>query len=163
MAEHRSPQDPEPADPREQGPKPTYPQPPQEPPGLDSRMVPAADHGERSYRGLGRLTDRVALITGGDSGIGRAVAIAYAREGADLLISYLPQEESDAEETARWVREAGRKVVKLPGDIQDERHCVAMIDRAFDDFGRLDILINNAAFQMSHERVDEFPSDEFDR
>ncbi len=163
MAEHRSPQDPQPADPRKQGPKPEYPQPPQEPPGLDSEMVPAADHGEESYRGLGRLTDRVALITGGDSGIGRAVAIAYAREGADLLISYLPQEESDAEETARWVREAGRKVVKLPGDIQDERHCVAMIDRAFADFGRLDILINNAAFQMSHERVDEFPTDEFDR
>jgi NAD(P)-dependent dehydrogenase (short-subunit alcohol dehydrogenase family) len=163
MPEHRSPQDPKPVDPRKQGPKPEYPQPPQEPPGLDSQMVPAADHGEQSYRGLGRLTDRVALITGGDSGIGRAVAIAYAREGADVLISYLPEEESDADETARWVTEAGRKIVKLPGDIRDEQHCASLIDRAFAEFGRLDVLINNAAFQMSHERVEEFPTDEFDR
>ena len=126
-------------------------------------MNPRADHGEESYRGLARLTDRVALITGGDSGIGRAVAIAYAREGADVIISYLPEEGSDAEETARWVREAGRKIVKIPGDIQEERHCASMIDRAFDEFGHLDILVNNAAYQMSHERVEEFPTDEFDR
>src|SRR5918993_1889939 len=159
----KSPQDPSLVEPKNQGAKPKFPQESIAPPGSEAEMTPKADHGEDSYRGLGRLTDRVALITGGDSGIGRAVAIAYAREGADLLISYLPEEESDADETCRWVREAGRKVVKLPGDIQDERHCVAMIDRAFDDFGRLDILINNAAFQMSHERVDEFPSDEFDR
>ena len=163
MSEHRSPQDPSPADPREQGPKPDYPQRPQQPPGLDSRMNPRADHGEQSYRGLSRLTDRVALITGGDSGIGRAVAIAYAREGADVIISYLPEEASDAEETARWVHAAGRRIVKIPGDIQDERHCTGMIDRAFAEFGRLDILVNNAAFQMSHERVEEFPTDEFDR
>jgi NAD(P)-dependent dehydrogenase (short-subunit alcohol dehydrogenase family) len=126
-------------------------------------MNPSADHGEESYRGLSRLTDRVALITGGDSGIGRAVAIAYAREGAHVIISYLPEEESDAEETARWVRAAGRKIVRIAGDIQDERHCVSMIDRAFGEFGRLDILVNNAAYQMSHERVEEFPTDEFDR
>jgi NAD(P)-dependent dehydrogenase (short-subunit alcohol dehydrogenase family) len=163
MPERRSPQDPAPADPREQGPKPEYPQPPQTPPGLDSRMSPRADHGEESYRGLGRLTDRVALITGGDSGIGRAVAIAYAREGADVVISYLPEEESDAQETVRWVRDAGRAAVTIPGDIQDERHCVAMIDRVFDEFGRLDILVNNAAYQMSHQQVDEFSTDEFDR
>jgi NAD(P)-dependent dehydrogenase (short-subunit alcohol dehydrogenase family) len=163
MNESKSPQDPAPADPREQGAKPEYPQPPQPHPGLDSRMVPSADHGEQSYRGSGRLTDRVALITGGDSGIGRAVAIAFAHEGADVLISYLREEESDAEETARWVREAGRRVVKMPGDIQDERHCGNLIDRAFDTWGRLDILVNNAAYQMAHERVDEFPSDEFDR
>src|SRR5688572_32207678 len=130
MTERRSPQDSQPADPREQGPKPEYPQRPQQPPGLDSRMTPRADHGEQSYRGLARLTDRVALITGGDSGIGRAVAIAYAREGADLIISYLPGEESDAEETARWVREAGRQIVKLPGDIQNEAHCIHLIDHA---------------------------------
>ncbi len=163
MAEHRSPQDPAPVDPRPQGPKPEYPQPPQQPPGLDSRMSPSADHGEESYRGLGRLEGRVALITGGDSGIGRAVAIAYAREGADVLISYLPEEESDAQETCRWVREAGRRIVTLPGDIQDEGHCTAMIDRALAEFGRLDILINNAAYQMSHEQVEEFPTDEFER
>src|SRR5687767_11035947 len=163
MTNGRSPQDPQPADPRREGPTPDFPQAPQQVPGLDSQMTPRADHGEQSYRGLGRLTDRVALITGGDSGIGRAVAIAYAREGADVLISYLPEEESDADETCRWVREAGRKAVKLPGDIQSEAHCVSMIDRAFDEFGRLDVLINNAAFQMSHEQVEEFPSDEFDR
>src|SRR5688572_30309765 len=93
-----SPQDPQPTDPRRQGPTPEFPQPPQPVPGLDSRMSPRADHGEESYVGLGRLTGRVALITGGDSGIGRAVAIAYAREGADVLISYLPEEESDADE-----------------------------------------------------------------
>jgi NAD(P)-dependent dehydrogenase (short-subunit alcohol dehydrogenase family) len=160
---NRTMQDARPADPREQGPKPEYPQPPQDPPGLDSRMNPPADHGERSYRGLGRLTDRVALITGGDSGIGRAVAIAFAREGADVLISYLPEEESDAEETRRWVLGAGRKAVKLPGDIQQERHCEAMVGRAFDEFGRLDVLVNNAAYQMTHERVEEFPTDEFER
>jgi NAD(P)-dependent dehydrogenase (short-subunit alcohol dehydrogenase family) len=163
MSQHRSPQDPKPADPKKQGPKPDFPQERIEHPGLDSEMRPNADHGETSYRGLGRLTDRFALITGGDSGIGRAVAIAFAREGADVMISYLPEEESDAEETARWVRDAGRTVVKVPGDIQDEQHCLAMIDRAFDDFGRLDILVNNAAFQMAHEKVDEFPTDEFDR
>src|SRR5687767_10446486 len=163
MSQHKSPQDPKPADPKKQGPKPDFPQERIEHPGLDSEMTPKADHGETSYRGLGRLTDRVALITGGDSGIGRAVAIAFAREGADVMISYLPEEESDAEETARWVRDAGRTVVTLPGDIQDEQHCQAMIDRAFDEFGRLDILVNNAAFQMAHEKVDEFPTDEFDR
>jgi NAD(P)-dependent dehydrogenase (short-subunit alcohol dehydrogenase family) len=163
MSESRSPQDPAVADPRPQGPKPEYPQSPQQPPGLDSRMTPRADHGEQSYRGLGRLTDRVALITGGDSGIGRAVAIAFAREGADLIISYLPEEESDAEETARWVREAGRKVVKLPGDIQNEAHCIHLIDHALDQFGRLDILVNNAAYQMSHDAIEEFSTEEFDR
>ena len=163
MPERTSPQDPKPRDPKPQGPSPEYPQKPIDAPGLDSEMTPRADHGEQSYKGLGRLEGRVALITGGDSGIGRAVAIAYAREGADLLISYLPEEESDAEETARWVREAGRKVVKLPGDIQDERHCRAMVDRAFSEFGRLDVLVNNAAFQQTHEKIEEFSTEEFDR
>src|SRR5687767_13792815 len=134
MTNGRSPQDPQPADPRREGPTPDFPQAPQQVPGLDSQMTPRADHGEQSYRGLGRLTDRVALITGGDSGIGRAVAIAYAREGADVLISYLPEEESDAEETRRWIRAAGRTIVKAPGDIQDERHCGQMIDTAFATF-----------------------------
>jgi len=125
-------------------------------------MSPSADHGEESYRGLGRLKDRVALITGGDSGIGRAVAIAYAREGADVLISYLPEEERDAQETRRWVERAERKVVTVPGDLRDERHCTALIDRAFDEFGRLDVLVNNAAFQRTHERIEEFSTEEFD-
>jgi NAD(P)-dependent dehydrogenase (short-subunit alcohol dehydrogenase family) len=156
-------QDGRPVDPKTQGPQPEYPQKPIEPPGLERQMTPRADHGEESYRGLGRLTDRVALITGGDSGIGRAVAIAFAREGADVLISYLPEEEPDADETIRWVEQAGRRGRKLPGDIRDERHCTRMIDTAFDEFGRLDILVNNAAFQMSHESIEEFSSEEFDR
>jgi hypothetical protein len=152
-----------PADPKKQGPKPEYPQRPIEPPGLDSEMTPAADHGEQSYQGLGRLQGRVALITGGDSGIGRAVAIAFAREGADVLIGYLPSEESDADETCRWVEKAARRSVKLPGDIQDERHCEQMIARALEEFGRLDILVNNAAFQNTHDSIEQFTTEEFDR
>src|SRR5918992_4715963 len=141
MPSKTSPQDPRPVDPKKEGPKPEYPQPPIAPPGFERQMRPQADHGEESYRGLSRLEGRVALITGGDSGIGRAVAIAYAREGADVLISYLPVEQSDADETCKWVREAGRKAIALPGDIQEERHCNAMIDRAFAEFGHLDILV----------------------
>ena len=163
MSKTASPQDQRPADPKKQGPRPEYPQRPIDPPGSVAEMTPKADHGEESYRGLGRLQDRVALITGGDSGIGRAVAIAFAREGADVLISYLPEEERDAEETRMWVEQAERRAIKLPGDIRDERHCTAMIDRAFDEFGRLDILVNNAAFQMTHERIEEFTTEEFDR
>ena len=158
-----SPQDPTVMDPKTEGPKPAYPQEPIEHPGLDSEMTPRADHGEDSYRGLGRLTDRVALITGGDSGIGRAVAIAFAREGADVLVSYLPEEQPDAEETCRWVTQAGRRALALPGDIQQERHCTSMIDRAFEEFGRLDILVNNAAYQSTHERIEEFSTDELER
>jgi NAD(P)-dependent dehydrogenase (short-subunit alcohol dehydrogenase family) len=126
-------------------------------------MTPRADHGEESYRGLGRLVDRVALVTGGDSGIGRAVALAFAREGADVVISYLPEEERDAQETVRWVEDAKRKAVRLPGDIRDEAHCRSLVDRTFDEFGRLDILVNNAAYQMTHESIEEFSSEEFDR
>ena len=152
-----------PADPKGKGPKPEFPQEKIEPPGLDSELTPKADHGENSYKGLGRLKDRVALITGGDSGIGRAVAIAYAREGADIIISYLPEEEPDARETVGWVMKAGRKALAVAGDICDERHCAALVDRAFDEFGRLDILVNNAAFQRTHERIEEFSTEEFDR
>jgi hypothetical protein len=156
-------QDSTPRDPKHAGPRPEYPQKPIDSPGSDAELTPTADHGETSYRGLGRLTDKVALITGGDSGIGRAVAIAFAREGADVLISYLPQEEQDAQDTVKWVVEAGRTAVTLPGDIRDEAHCRAMVDRAFDAFGRLDVLINNAAFQMTHETIEEFSTEEFDR
>jgi NAD(P)-dependent dehydrogenase (short-subunit alcohol dehydrogenase family) len=163
MAKPPSPQSPERIDPKEAGPKPEYPQSPIDAPGSIDEMHPRADHGEESYRGLGRLTDRVALITGGDSGIGRAVAIAYAREGADVLLSYLPEEQSDADDTRQWVEKAGRKAIAVPGDIRDEAHCRALIDRAFDEFGRLDILVNNAAFQMTHDSIEEFSSEEFDR
>ena len=158
-----SPQSPERVDPKEQGPKPEYPAQSQKPPGSDANMRPQADHGEESYRGLGRLTEKVALITGADSGIGRAVAIAFAREGADVLISYLPEEEQDAEATRMWVESAGRRALKLPGDIREEAHCTSMIDRAFDEFGRLDLLVNNAAYQVTHEKIEEFTTEEFDR
>jgi NAD(P)-dependent dehydrogenase (short-subunit alcohol dehydrogenase family) len=163
MAKNPTVQDPRPADPKPQEPKPEFPQEPIAHPGSDAEMTPTADHGERSYRGLGRLKDRVSLITGGDSGIGRAVAIAFAREGADVLVSYLPEEERDADETCRWVEDAGRRVVKLPGDIRDEQHCKDIVERAFADFGRLDILVNNAAFQSTHESIEEFSTEELDR
>jgi len=126
-------------------------------------MALAPDHGEASYKGLGRLTGRAALITGADSGIGRAVAIAFAREGADVAISYLPEEEKDGTETAKWVRQAGRKAVQLPGDIRDEQHCKDLIDRTVKELGHLDILVNNAAFQATHDSIEEFTTEEFDR
>jgi len=120
------------------------------------------DHGESSYKGFNRLQGRKALITGADSGIGRAVALAFAREGADVLISYLNEDE-DARETERLVKEAGRRAVLAPGDIQDVSHCEQLVDRAFDELGGLDILINNAAFQMTHESIEEFTPEEWDR
>jgi NAD(P)-dependent dehydrogenase (short-subunit alcohol dehydrogenase family) len=159
---HEAIQDPQTADPKEKGPKPEYPQKPIAPPGSDAEMTPKADHGEQSYRGLGRLKDRIALVTGGDSGIGRAVSIAFAREGADVAISYLPEEERDADETSRWIADAGRRALKLPGDIRDEQHCTRMVERVFDELGALDILVNNAAFQRAHERIEEFSTEEFD-
>src|SRR3954463_15712362 len=136
-------------DPPEAGPKPPLPEQEQDPPGLESKMEPRPDYGYDSYEGHGRLTDRVAVITGGDSGIGRAVALAYAREGADVLISYL-EEHSDAEETVKVVGEAGRKGISVAGDIGDPAHCREVIERAVDELGRLDILVNNAAFQTTH-------------
>ena len=125
-------------------------------------MTPTPDHGEKSYRGSGKLEGKVAIITGGDSGIGRAVAIAFAREGADVLISYLNEHE-DAKETARWVEEAGRKVELLAGDLQDKAHCRRVVDRALEVFGRLDILVNNAAFQMTRDSLEEIPDEEWER
>lgn len=134
----------------------------QTPPGETEEMTPRPDHGEQSYRGCGKLTGRAALITGADSGIGRAVAIAFAREGADVLISYLSEDE-DARETARWVEEAGRKAVLVPGDIGDPGHCKALVAKALDAFGRLDVLVNNAAYQMSFESIDEITPQEWDK
>lgn len=152
-----------PSDPRQAGPRPDFPQQPIEPPGLTSEMTPVPDHGEMSYRGLGRLAGRKALVTGGDSGIGRAVAIAFAREGADVLISHLPEEHSDAQETCRWVKEAGRTAVAVAGDIQQEAHCQQLVDRAWESLGGLDIVVNNAAYQVTHDTIEEFTSEEFDR
>ncbi|ARK04362.1 NAD(P)-dependent dehydrogenase [Cellulosimicrobium sp. TH-20] len=142
----------------------TFPAQQQEPPGLTGRMEPVPDHGEQSYRGTGRLEGRRALITGGDSGIGRAVAIAFAREGADVAIGYLPQEQEDAEETARWVREAGRTCALLPGDVTDEATARALPGRAADELGGLDVLVNNAGFQMARrESIEDVTTDEIDR
>lgn len=132
----------------------------QEVPGMQSVMDPVPDCGEESYRGSGKLIDRAALITGADSGIGRAVAIAYAREGADVLISYLDEHE-DAAETARLVSEAGRKAVVVAGDVAQAQHCRDLVDRAVKEFGKLDILVSNAAYQMSHESLDEVTEEEW--
>lgn len=129
-------------------------------PGLQSEMKPVPDCGEESYRGTGKLTGKAAVITGADSGIGRAVAIAYAREGADVLISYL-NEDSDAEETARYVREAGQKAILMRGDLSEAAHCRDIIDLAVREFGKVDILVSNAAFQMTHESLAEVPDDEW--
>lgn len=144
-------------------PRPPLSTPALQPPGLESRMDPVPDHGEHSYVGSGKLQGRSALITGGDSGIGRAVALAFAREGADLLISYLPEEEEDARVTAQWVERAGRSCVTVPGDIRDEQHCNSLVSTAIEHFGKLDVLVNNAAFQMSHTSLDEISAEEFDR
>lgn len=149
--------------PKELHEKPPFEEPPQEIPGSDSAMHHQADHGERSYQGSGRLARKTALITGGDSGIGRAVAIAFAREGADVAISYLPEEERDALESIRWIDAAGRKSLQLPGDIRDETHCRSLVDQTIAKLGKLDILVNNAAFQASHEKIEDWPSEEWDR
>jgi NAD(P)-dependent dehydrogenase (short-subunit alcohol dehydrogenase family) len=130
-------------------------------PGVQSQKNPVPDCGENSYRGSGRLAGKKAIITGGDSGIGRAVAIAYAREGADVLISYLNEDE-DARDVARYVEDAGRSCVLVPGDLSDPAHCRAVVDRAVREFGGIDILVNNAAFQMMHKSLDEISDEEWD-
>jgi NAD(P)-dependent dehydrogenase (short-subunit alcohol dehydrogenase family) len=133
----------------------------QTPPGTLGEMTPKPDHGEESYRGAGRLTGKAAVITGGDSGIGRAVAIAFAREGADVLISYLNEHE-DARDTAKYVEEAGRRCVLVAGDLADRAHAKTIIPKAVEEFGRIDVLVNNAAFQMSHGSLEEVADEEWD-
>ena len=150
-------------DPRERHEKPPFQEPPQTPPGHEKDMRHKPDHGEESYRGANRLEGKSALITGGDSGIGRAIAIAFAREGANVAIGHLPEEQDDASETLRWIEKAKRKSLDLAGDIRDEAHCKEMIERTEKEFGRIDILINNAAFQMTHKSIEEFSSEEWDR
>src|ERR1700676_3442814 len=147
-------------------PRKLYKQPPysgekQAPPGSDEEMNPKADHGESSYEGTGRLEGRHALITGADSGIGRAVALAFAREGADVAISYL-SEERDAQETERLVTEAGRKALLLPGDIGEPSESKAVAQKAIEAFGRIDILVNNAAFQRTYENFEDISEEEFE-
>jgi len=148
-------------DPRTAGARPPFPKQQQPAPGATPKLDPPADHGEESYRGAERLKDTVALITGGDSGIGRAVAIAFAREGADVVIAYLKEHE-DAEETARWVRKAGRKAVVIAGDVADEKHCRELVARTVSELGRIDILVNNAAFQRTHAKLWDFTAEEIE-
>ena len=143
-------------------PRPPFPDQPQPVPGETDQMQPRPDHGEDSYRGSGRLAGKAAIITGGDSGIGRAVAIAYAREGADVLVSYLNEEE-DAAETRRLVEAEGRKCVLVPGDIAEPAHCRHIVDEAMKAFGRLDVLVNNAAHQMTFDAPEEISDEEWDR
>ena len=143
--------------------RPQPPQPPQQqqPPGHTAPMTPQPDHGEKSYKGSGRLQGKKVLITGGDSGIGRAVAIAFAREGADLVISYL-NEHDDAKETAKWVEQAGRKAVLAPGDIKDPAFCRELVKRTVDELGGISVLVNNAAHQLSFEKIDDISDEEWD-
>jgi NAD(P)-dependent dehydrogenase (short-subunit alcohol dehydrogenase family) len=133
----------------------------QNPPGTEQQMRPAPDHGEASYRGSGRLAGKAAVVTGADSGIGKAVAIAFAREGADMIISYLDEHE-DAEDTRKWVEDAGRTAVLIPGDLTDAANCRTVIDRAVQEFGRVDILVSNAAFQATHQELTEISDEEWD-
>ncbi|MGF6552773.1 glucose 1-dehydrogenase [Paraburkholderia youngii] len=146
-----------------QRPAPPFPEQQQDQtPGRTAGMNPQPDHGEKTYEGSGRLAGKAAIVTGGDSGIGRAVAIAFAREGADVLIAYL-DEEDDARETARWVEDAGRKAVLVGGDIRDRQHCDAIVDKAIEAFGRLDVVVNNAAYQMSYPSLDAISDEEWDK
>lgn len=161
MSNHTQQKEVEAKDPLKKYPQPPYPEQEQDVPGTEKEMNPKADHGETSYKGSGKLLGKKVIITGGDSGIGRAVCIAFAREGADLLISYLNEHE-DAEETAKYVKEAGRKAVLMPGDISDEEHCKKIVEKAVEEFGQIDTLINNAAYQMVHESVQEITSEEWD-
>jgi len=152
----------QPKNPLDLYPKPPFPRQPQTPPGLASKMEPRPDHGEKSYKGHGRLAGRKALITGGDSGIGRAAAIAFAREGADVAIGYLPEEESDAKEVIELIKAEGRKAIALPGDIRDEAFCQKLVNDAVKELGGLDILVNNAGKQTSTESILEISTEQFD-
>jgi len=143
-------------------PKPPFVKQPQEVPGLASKMDPVPDHGEKSYKGSGRLLGRKALITGGDSGIGRAAAIAYAREGADVVINYLPQEQSDADEVLALIEEAGRKGFGIPGDITTEAFCKSLVEQAAEKLGGIDILVNNAGHQQAVDSLLDISAEHFD-
>jgi NAD(P)-dependent dehydrogenase (short-subunit alcohol dehydrogenase family) len=150
-------------DPRKLYPTPPFPKQPQQMPGLARKMEPAPDHGEETYRGSGKLEGRKALVTGGDSGIGRAAAIAFAREGADVAISYLPEEEADAKQVIVLIEAEGRKAVALPGDIQQEAWCHEIVEKAVANLGGLDILVVNAGRQQYREAIDELSTEDFDR
>ena len=148
-------------DPTQAAPEPPFPEQEQEPPGREAEMQPLADHGEQTYVGHDRLRDKVALITGADSGIGRAVALAYAREGADVLCSYWT-EDDDAAQTKQLVEEAGRRCLTVPGDIGERDHARSLVDQAVGELGRLDVLVNNAAYQMAYDSFLDIPAEEID-
>lgn len=148
-------------DPGELGPKPPFPKQQQDAPGLTKYLEPPADYGEENYLGTGKLSGRVAIITGGDSGIGKAVAIAFAKEGADVLLSYLPEEEDDALATSILIETTGQRVFRIPGDIGSDGFASSLVDAALTEFGRLDIVVNNAAFQRTHNALCEIPAGEF--
>lgn len=149
-------------DPTTQYPRPPFPPQRQEHPGVETEMEPKPDHGEATYRGCNRLQGDAAIVTGGDSGIGRAVCLAFAREGADVVISYLNEDE-DAQETARLVEEAGRRAVLIPGDVQDDAHCRSIVERAVAEFGKLDILVNCAAYQAGRSGIADVTAEELDK
>jgi NAD(P)-dependent dehydrogenase (short-subunit alcohol dehydrogenase family) len=156
----------EPQDPRERFPKPPFPQPKQTGTGSSNELDPPADYGETTYQGHGRLEGRAALITGADSGIGRAVALCFAMEGADVLFAFLEgdqDEQKDAEETVRLVQAAGRKAIAVPGDIREKSFCKSLVGRTVAEFGHLDILVNNAAFQRTYEELADITEEEFDQ
>jgi len=149
-------------DPRHCGPTPPFPQQPQPHPGSIRKMDPRPDHGETSYQGTGKLKGRVAIITGGDSGIGRAVAIAFAKEGADVVLSFLPEEQVDADDTAEVIQEAGGCALKVPGDLRDISNIHKLVEAAKMNFGRLDILVNNAGYQMSRDDIQNVSEEELE-
>lgn len=161
-AEHRTVK--ELQDPRERFPKPPYPAQKQPAPGSSQDLDPPADYGEHSYTGSGRLNGRVALITGADSGIGRSVAVCFAKEGAEIVFTHLAeqQEQRDARETVRIVEALGRRARAIPGDIREKAFCQSLVRDAVQEFGRLDILVNNSAFQRTYEKIEDIPEDEFD-
>ncbi|MET7855153.1 SDR family oxidoreductase [Streptomyces avermitilis] len=153
-----------PDNPTDQHPRPDFPQQDQEHPGWTGPMDPPPDHGEDSYEGSGLLQGRATLLTGGDSGIGRAVALAFAREGADVMFTHLPEEEKEAAETVRLVEDAGRKAVAVACDIRAEEACRRLVERAVAEFGRIDVLVNNAAYQMSQpDGIGAISTEQFDR
>jgi NAD(P)-dependent dehydrogenase (short-subunit alcohol dehydrogenase family) len=149
-------------DPRGLGPKPPFPKQQQRHPGSIFQLSPPADHGETLYSGGSRLSGRVAIITGADSGIGRAIAIVFAKEGADIVLSYLPEEEDDAVETSKEIEKVGQKAVRFPGDIGSIDHVESLVSATFNELNRLDIVVNNAAYQMSREKITDISPEEFE-
>ena len=162
MSDRRTKNQYEKQNPLEQYPKPPFPRQPQSVPGSVNKMDPLPDHGEESYQGFGRLKGRKALVTGGDSGIGRAAVIAFAREGADVAFNYLPSEEENAQEVVKLIEAAGQKAIPLPGDISDESFCQKLVEDAFEGLGGLDILVNNAGRQTAQKSIEDITTEQFD-